>query len=98
MWHKESSLNSCGDVYFLKSVGGVLHAGTDRGVFVLGGDGMWALDPTFPQATFDVLQGTWGGLHTWIQSGQATKAKDFLPKERVYPVHQILARRLGMSS
>lgn len=55
MWHKESSLNSTSHVYFLKNVDGVLHAGTDRGVFVLGGDGTWAADPTFPQATFDVL-------------------------------------------
>ncbi len=64
MWHKESSLNSCSDVYFLKSVDGVLRAGTDRGVFVIGGDGSWSADKAFPQATFDVLQGTWGGLHT----------------------------------
>ncbi|MGI4789868.1 MAG: DUF4291 domain-containing protein [Janthinobacterium lividum] len=31
-----------------------------------------------------------------IQSGQATKAKGFLPKERVYPVSAETARRLGM--
>ena len=61
MWHKESRLNSCGHVYFLKSVDGVLYAGTDHGVFVLGGDDTWTPDPTFPQTTFDVLQGTWGG-------------------------------------
>lgn len=54
MWHKESSLNSTSHVYFLKNVDGVLHAGTDRGVFVLGGDGTWSADLTFPQATFDV--------------------------------------------
>lgn len=61
MWHKESSLNATSHVYFLKNVDGVLHAGTDCGVFVLGGDGTWSADPTFPQAAFDVLQGTWGG-------------------------------------
>lgn len=61
MWNKESSLNSCGHVYFLKPVDGAMHAGTDRGVFVLNGDATWTPDPTFPQTTFDVLQGTWGG-------------------------------------
>ena len=35
-------------------------------------------------------------MHSLIQSGQATKAKGFLPKERVYPVPLETARRLGM--
>ena len=61
MWHKESSLNSCSHVYFLKDVDGALSAGTDVGVFVLGGDGIWRANPIFPQATFDALQGTWDG-------------------------------------
>lgn len=36
-------------------------------------------------------------MHSLIQSGQATKAKGFLPKERVYPVQSETAQRLGMS-
>ena len=36
-------------------------------------------------------------MHSLIQSGQATKAKELLPKERVYPVPSETARRLGMS-
>lgn len=35
-------------------------------------------------------------MHGLIQSGQATKAKGFLPKERVYPVTEIIKKRLGM--
>ena len=35
-------------------------------------------------------------MHGLMQSGQAAKAKGFLPKERAYPVNQMLARRLGM--
>ena len=37
-------------------------------------------------------------LHGLLQSGQATKAKGFLPKERAYPVPPTTALRLGMSS
>jgi len=36
-------------------------------------------------------------MHGLIQSGQATKAKGFLPKERVYPILLTMATRLGMS-
>ncbi len=36
-------------------------------------------------------------LHGLIQSGQAAKAKQFLPGERVYPVNAAIAKRLGMS-
>lgn len=36
-------------------------------------------------------------MHGLIQLGQATKAKGFLPKERVYPVTEMTARRLGMN-
>ncbi len=35
-------------------------------------------------------------MHTLIQSGQATKAKGFLPKERAYPVAEMIRKRLGM--
>ena len=35
-------------------------------------------------------------MHGLIQSGQATKAKGFLPKERVYPVTETIKKRLGM--
>lgn len=35
-------------------------------------------------------------MHNLIQSGQATKAKGFLPKERVYPVSEFYKKRLGM--
>ena len=37
-------------------------------------------------------------MHGLMQSGQATKAKGFLPKERAYPVNQVIASRLGMKS
>ena len=37
-------------------------------------------------------------MHQLIQSGQAAKAKHFLPGERVYPVNTAVAKRLGMSS
>ena len=36
-------------------------------------------------------------MHTLIQSGQASKAKGFLPKERAYSVDPKIAHRLGMS-
>ena len=36
-------------------------------------------------------------MHGLIQSGQASKAKSFLPKERVYPVNLATARHLGMN-
>lgn len=35
-------------------------------------------------------------LAALLQSGHADKAKDLLPKERVYPVPDAIARRLGM--
>ncbi len=37
-------------------------------------------------------------MHGLIQTGQATKAKGFLPKERVYPVPSTTTKRLGMDS
>lgn len=37
-------------------------------------------------------------MHGLLQSGQATKAKGFLTKERVYPVPPTTALRLGMGS
>lgn len=64
MWRKQSSLNSCSHVYFLENVDGWLTAGTDVGVFVQGAGGAWTQDLTFTQATFDVLEGTWGGRCT----------------------------------
>jgi len=35
-------------------------------------------------------------MHGLLQSGQATKAKGFLPKERAYPVPEAIKKRLGM--
>jgi hypothetical protein len=35
-------------------------------------------------------------LHRLIQSGSASKARELLPKERVYPVEAAVAKRLGM--
>ena len=35
-------------------------------------------------------------MHGLIQSGQATKAKGFLPKARVYPVPEAMKKRLGI--
>ena len=35
-------------------------------------------------------------LHGLIQSGHADKAKDHLPRERLYPVSDVIAHRLGM--
>lgn len=32
-----------------------------------------------------------------LKAGESSKAKDLLPKERVYPVSQAIARRLGMA-
>jgi len=37
-------------------------------------------------------------MHGLIQSGQATKAKGFLPRERVYPVPEVHKNCLGMNS
>ncbi|MFG2006037.1 DUF4291 domain-containing protein [Spirillospora sp. NPDC048911] len=34
-------------------------------------------------------------IHRLLQDGKATKAKDFLPKERVYPLPLALASRIG---
>ncbi len=31
-----------------------------------------------------------------LKAGETSKAKDFLPKERVYPVNEAIAKRLGM--
>jgi hypothetical protein len=36
-------------------------------------------------------------LAALLQSGHADKAKDLLPRERVYPVPDAIARRLGMN-
>lgn len=36
-------------------------------------------------------------LHGLIQSGHADRAKELLPPERVYPLPEAIARRLGMS-
>jgi hypothetical protein len=35
-------------------------------------------------------------IHGLLKAGEAAKAKDLLPKERVYPVDEALAKRLGM--
>jgi hypothetical protein len=35
-------------------------------------------------------------LHGLIASGHADRARELLPKERVYPVPETLARKLGM--
>ena len=35
-------------------------------------------------------------IHALIQSGHTDKARDLLPKERVYPLPTSVARRLGM--
>lgn len=37
-------------------------------------------------------------MHGLIQSGQATKAKGFLPGERVYPLPEKIASRLGVET
>lgn len=36
-------------------------------------------------------------MHSLIQSGQAAKAKHFLPRERIYSVNAVIAKRLGMN-
>ncbi len=35
-------------------------------------------------------------IYGWLQQGQEAKAKGFLPKERVYPLNQVLAQRIGI--
>lgn len=35
-------------------------------------------------------------IYGLLQEGQEAKAKSFLPKERIYPVNQIIAQHLGM--
>jgi len=35
-------------------------------------------------------------IHRLLEEGQEAKAKEFLPKERVYPLNQTLAERLGI--
>lgn len=36
-------------------------------------------------------------MYRLLQDGQESKARDFLPKERVYPVNEAVMKRLGMS-
>ena len=35
-------------------------------------------------------------IHGLLQKGQEAKAKEFLPKERIYPLNQALAQRIGI--
>lgn len=35
-------------------------------------------------------------IHALIQAGAETKARALLPRERVYPVSETIAKRLGM--
>ncbi len=68
-WEKESDLNGANNVYFIKSKDNLI-AGTDIGLFEQQADLSWVLNPTYPQAVFDYISGSWDTNYTYEAYGK----------------------------
>ena len=71
-WVKESALDSANKVYFIttQASSSLLMAGTDIGLYEQQGDDTWMSNPTYPQATYAYLSGSWDTNYTFYAYGK----------------------------
>jgi len=60
-WLSEADLNKSARAYFIKDINGTLTIGADTGLWEKDTDNNWIQNPTFTQATFDYISGSWFG-------------------------------------
>lgn len=69
-WEKESALDGANNIYFIKSSTSLI-AGTDIGLFEQQADLSWVLNPTYPQAIYDFISGSWDTNYTFQAYGKS---------------------------
>ena len=71
-WVKESALDNANKVYFIstQASSSYLMVGTDIGLYEQQSDDTWALNPTYPQAIYAYLSGSWDTNYTFYAYGK----------------------------